>query len=202
MRCARVLEEGATTCGECLIQSVPRAVERCIAAVDYRYPWDQLIARLKFRSEPGWAMALAEPMWRQAQAHGLPRPESLWIPIPVSGQRLAARGYNQSWELCRALEKLSSVPGVCNALVRTGEAPDQHSLPTSRRLTNLRGAFAVNPERIERLRHRHLILVDDVRTTGATLHNAALALRQAGCQSVDALVFARTMPSAERLSTA
>lgn len=163
-----------------------------MAAVDYRYPWDGLIARFKFRNEPGWASTLAEPMWRQAQALALLTPDSLWVPIPVSPGRLAERGYNQAWELCRALRRRSGLPALAEALVRVAEAPDQHRLAPAQRLSNLRGAFAAHPAHVARLRNTQIVLVDDVRTTGATLENAALALRQAGCARVHALVFART----------
>ncbi len=183
---------GGDTCGECLCRNSLPAVEHCVAAVDYRYPWDGLIARFKFRNEPGWASTLAEPMWRQAQALALLTPDSLWVPIPVSPGRLAERGYNQAWELCRALRRRSGLPALAEALVRVAEAPDQHRLAPAQRLSNLRGAFAAHPAHVARLRNTQIVLVDDVRTTGATLENAALALRQAGCARVHALVFART----------
>jgi ComF family protein len=183
---------GGSTCGECLCRTSVPAVERCVAAVDYRYPWDGLIARFKFRQEPGWASTLAEPMWQQAQALALMTPESLWVPIPVSPGRLAERGYNQAWELCRALRRRSGLPALAEALVRITEAPDQHRLAPAQRLSNLKGAFAVHPAHVSSLRDAEIVLVDDVRTTGSTLENAALALRQAGCARVHALVFART----------
>lgn len=183
---------GGVACGECLGRASPSALGRCVAAVDYRYPWDGLIARFKFRNEPGWANTLAEPMWLQAQANDLLSPHTVWVPIPVSPRRLAERGYNQAWELCRALRRRSGLPALADALVRLGDVPDQHRLPPAQRLTNQLGAFAVHPTHVDRLRNARVVLVDDVRTTGATLEHAALALRQAGCTGIDALVFART----------
>jgi ComF family protein len=197
-RCARQIHGGGDTCGECLCQTSPLAVERCVAAVDYRYPWDGLIARFKFRNEPGWAATLAEPMWRQARAQALTTPQSLWVPVPVSPARLAERGYKQAWELCRALQRRSGLCALADALVRIADAPDQHRLPPAQRLSNLRGAFAVHPAHMARLHNAHVVLVDDVRTTGATLENAALAMRQAGCAGVRALVFARTPHHSDR----
>lgn len=185
-------------CGECLSRTRPPAVDRCAAAVDYRYPWDQLIARFKFRGEPGWADTLAGPMWRAAQANALCDAESLWVPVPVRSRRLAERGYNQAWELCRALHHRSGLPTLRDALVRLGDAPDQHSLSNAHRLTNLQGAFAAHPAQIGRLRGARVVLVDDVRTSGATLEHAAAALRQAGCSAVHALVFARTPSDADQ----
>lgn len=179
-------------CGECMRQTALPAVERCAAAVDYRYPWDHLIARFKFRGESGWADTLAGPMWLAARQQALCGAGTLWVPVPVRPQRLAERGYNQAWELCRALHRRSGLPAVPDALVRLGEAPDQHRLSNAQRLINLQAAFAAHPARVGRLHGAHVVLVDDVRTTGATLEHAATALRQAGCTTVHALVFART----------
>lgn len=171
-----------------------------MTAVDYRYPWDGLVARFKFRNEPGWARTLADAMWSQTRAADLVASGTLWVPVPVSHRRLIQRGYNQAWELCRVLGQRSGLCALPDALVRIGDAPDQHSLPHAQRLTNLRSAFAPNPGHVERLRNARIVLVDDVRTTGATLENAALALRQAGCAEVHALVFARTAQDLDQTS--
>jgi ComF family protein len=190
----------AGVCGSCLTETRHTAVTRCVAAVDYRYPWDSLIARFKFRHEPGWAQLLAELMWTQARNSDLTSPQTLWVPVPVVRRRLIERGYNQAWELCRALQQRSGLPAMASALVRLGDAPDQHDLPHAQRLNNLKGAFAAHPDQVSHLHQAHVVLIDDVRTTGATLEHAALALRQAGCARVDALVFARTALGREETS--
>ena len=68
----------------------------------------------------------------------------------------------------------------------------QHDLPRAQRLKSLRGAFLVEPLRAQAVAGRRLLLVDDVVTTGATLHAAARALLEAGAARVDALAFAHT----------
>ncbi|HEX5738243.1 MAG TPA: phosphoribosyltransferase family protein, partial [Hydrogenophaga sp.] len=73
-----------------------------------------------------------------------------------------------------------------------GEAPHQHSLSREERMRNLRGVFLVNPPEAPGLRRKHVLLVDDVTTTGATLQAAGRALLAAGVARVSALVFART----------
>ena len=163
-----------------------------MAAADYAFPWVDLIARFKFRNGSAWAEPLARTMWERAAATGLTSPRTIWVAIPVSRERLVERGYNQAWELCRVLSRRSGHPAKSEALVRLGSAPDQHRLPLAQRLTNLRGQFAVHPERATEFCGAHVVLVDDVRTTGATLESAAHTLVQAGCARVDALVFART----------
>ena len=101
-------------------------------------------------------------------------------------------------ELCCALRRRSGHPALADALVRMVDAPDQHRLPPALRLTNQQGAFATDPAHAARLRDARVVLVDDVRTTGATLEHAALALRQAGCAQVEALVFARTLADSDQ----
>jgi len=169
-------------------------LDRCLAAVDYAYPWDDLIARFKFRDEPGLAGMLAERMLAAPGAEDLIAGSDWLVPVPLKAQRLTSRGYNQAWELVKALRArlTHAPPGLADALVRLGDAPDQHSLARDQRLRNLRGAFAAAPQRVAALRGKRVLLVDDVSTTGTTLQSAALALRQAGVARVQGLVIART----------
>jgi len=192
--CAAPLEQDGNLCGDCLTRPSPAPLDHCLAAVDYAYPWDDLIARFKFRDEPGLAGVLAERMLAAPGAQDLIAGSDWLVPVPLKPQRLMARGYNQAWELVKALRaRLTQAPaGLADALVRLGDAPDQHSLPREQRLRNLRGAFAAAPHRVEALRGKRVLLVDDVSTTGTTLHSAALALRQAGVAQVQGLVIART----------
>lgn len=198
--CAAVLNSPGMLCGACLTAPAARALDSCVAAVDYAFPWDGLVARFKFRSESGWAQPLAEMMLAAPAALPLLSSASLVVPVPLMAERLGSRGYNQAWELVKALSSQASAsgkpgpPGLADALVRTRHTPDQHSLPREQRLRNLQGAFAAHPGHAARLAGAHVLLVDDVTTTGATLHSAAQALLQGGAQSVSALVFARTPP--------
>lgn len=172
-----------------------------MVAVDYVFPWDDIIARFKFRNEPGWANSLASLLLAAPGAHELMQQCEVMVPIPLTRQRLATRGYNQAWELTKALLRQMAVPASAapcalpDALRRIGQAPDQHTLPREQRLRNLRGAFEAHPAHLARLQDRHLLLVDDVTTTGTTLNCAAQALQLAGATRVSALAFARTLPS-------
>lgn len=197
-QCARRLPAGTQRCGSCLAadeRHTQEALHTLVAAVDYGYPWDGLIARFKFRNEPGWAGPLAALMLRQPRVAELLVAADLMAPIPVSAARLAERGYNQAWELIKALRRQSAwaaVPALAEALVRVGQAPDQHPLPREQRLHNVQGSFMAHPQHVPGLRGLHVLLVDDVCTTGATLASAARALRHAGAGRVSALVLART----------
>jgi len=197
--CAAPVPEGLLRCGACLTRSIPPALQACAAAVDYGYPWDRLIARFKFHGEPGWAMPFSQLLLNASLARELLALGHLMVPVPLTARRLGERGHNQAWELIKALQHLARRQGIAvppaacaDALVRLVEAPDQHTLTREQRLHNLRGVFAAHPERVAHIRAAHVLLVDDVTTTGATLHASAQALLQAGAARVSALVFART----------
>jgi ComF family protein len=109
--------------------------------------------------------------------------------MPLSLQRLRERGYNQAQRLAQALDPAKVQDTL---LLRVRDTPAQHALARSERLHNLDGAFMVDPLRVNAVRDHHLLLVDDVMTSGASLTAAALALRQAGAATVSAVVLART----------
>lgn len=175
--------------------AAPAPLDGCLVAVDYAYPWDRVIGRFKFRQEPGLADILAGLVQRSPGFAALADGCDWVLPVPLSRSRLAERGYNQAWELIRALAR--SQPGLGPkalplGLERREGRLDQHHLPRRERLQNLLGAFAVPAKTRPALQGRRVLLVDDVTTTGATLRSAAQALRQAGAASVRAAVVAAT----------
>ena len=159
-----------------------------MAAVDYAYPWAGLLSEFKFDGDPGWAAPLAALLRSTPWAEPTMDAADVLVAIPLARQRLAERGFNQAQRLALALSKEKSRDGL---LLRVGTARDQHALGRKERLANLNTAFAVDPLRVSELQGKQIVLVDDVMTTGATLHAAARVLRQAGAAKVSALVFAR-----------
>ena len=189
LTCALPAPDGVLRCGACL--RAPPPLKRCLCAVDYAWPWRDLVARFKFREQPGWDQPLAWLMRSASGAEDVLHDADRVLPIPLSRERLAERGYNQSWLLARRLAPDKADPDL---LLRIRHTPSQRTLPRSGRLANLEGAFAVDPLRAGEVRDRHLLLVDDVMTSGASLHTAARVLLQAGARQVSALVLARTGP--------
>lgn len=180
-------------CTACVAHpAAPGGPDRCVVAVDYRYPWDALIARLKFHGDTGWAGPFADLMLRAPGARELLDGCDCIAPVPLTPARLAERGQHTPWELVKALVRRHPRPARADALARLSDGPAQHRLARAERLRNLAGAFVVPPQRLAALAGRRVLLVDDVTTTGATLLAAAQALRAAGVSGVDALVFART----------
>ncbi|MFT4241698.1 MAG: ComF family protein [Acidovorax sp.] len=186
-RCALRVPEGVAVCGACLRE--PPLFDACLAAVDYGYPWAAALAQFKFQGDPGWAGTLATLMrsapWVEPALDAADRV----LPVPLSMERLRERGYNQAALLAR---HLAGAKADTQSLLRLHATEAQSSLPRAQRLRNLRHAFALEPARATALRGQRLVLVDDVMTTGATLHAATQALREAGAGHVTALVFART----------
>lgn len=187
--------EAAALCPDCQRQPLP--LRSCLAAFDYGYPWNTLLTQLKFHGHTGWAAFFAEQWLTHPEvAQLLDRLSSAdWmLPMPLSHQRLAERGFNQAWELARTLHRLSGTAARLDArlLLRVRDAPPQTQLERTQRLSNLHGAFAVDPLRTAELASKNVLLIDDVMTTGASLSAAALALLRAGARSVSTLVVART----------
>ena len=120
-----------------------------------------------------------------------------WVlPLPLSPQRLQTRGFNQSWLLAQQLTRHSQTAARADArlLLRIRDTRPQSQLLRGERLTNVKGAFMVNPLRANQLVGRRVVLVDDVMTSGASIYTAAQALQNAGAAQVTALVLARTEP--------
>jgi ComF family protein len=173
----------APWCGTCLQRASPLAAAH--AAFLYAFPVDRLLPRFKFHQDLAAGRLLAGLM---ADAfHRLPPPDAL-LPVPLHASRLRQRGYDQALELAQPLGRLLCVPIVADGLARCRATAAQSKLDAPARRRNLRGAFAVPGPGVL---PDHVALVDDVMTTGATLHAAAAALRAAGVRRIDAWVCAR-----------
>ena len=185
--CALPVPAGVTRCGACLREPPP--FDRCRVAVAYAWPWAGCIARFKFQQDPGLAGALAELLAAAPDVNDELAQAALVLPMPLSAERLAERGYNPAQLLAERL-----APGRVRAdvLLRVRHGTPQRGLARAERLRNVRGAFALDPACAAALRDRRVVLVDDVMTTGASLAEAARALRSAGTAHITALAFART----------
>lgn len=189
LRCAIAVPAGVTVCGACLAEPPPQQLT--LAALDYDFPWDGLIARFKFDGAVDLAGALAERLAVAAARQAAARPQLL-LATPLAPRRLRERGYNQAWELARRLGRRLRVPAEPAALLRVRETVHQLDLPAAERAANVRGAFAVEPARRDALRGRLVALVDDVMTSGATAAEIARVLLHAGAAAVQVWVVART----------
>ena len=175
----------------------PPPVDNTLVAFTYAYPWSELIAHYKFGNRSGWAPFFAELMLGTAGVRPVLEAlhaDDLIIPMPLSVQRLQSRGFNQAWELTRALARQSATPAQPDArlLLRVKHTQPQTTLQREARLANVKGAFQADPLRAHLLAGRRVVLVDDVMTSGASLFTAAEALRAAGAVHITAMALART----------
>lgn len=173
----------SATCASCLAEPPPLVEVR--AACTYGAPLDRLAPRFKFHGDLAAGRVLSALMVQAFAA--LPRPDAI-VPVPLHRSRLRQRGYDQALELARPLASALGVPLLDGALLRAIATTPQSRLDAADRRYNVEDAFDVRP-RVDL--PAHVVLVDDVMTTGATLHSAAQCLYRAGAVRVDAWVAAR-----------
>lgn len=183
LRCALPLPASANACGQCLRKPPP--LVQTHATFVYGFPLDRLLPRFKFHDGLAAGRLLSE--WMHDACSTLDRPGAL-IPVPLHRARLRQRGYDQALELARPLATSMQLALRDDLLLRTRHTQPQSRLGALQRRRNLRGAFVV---REDIALPRHVVLIDDVMTTGATLHAAAKTLLRAGVERVDAWVCAR-----------
>lgn len=177
-RCALPLTHAAPACGACLLAPPLQAGVR--AAFLYRPPVDRLLLRFKFHADLAAGRLLAELMLEDLSV--AERPQAL-IPLPLHRSRLRQRGYDQALELARPLARGLGLPLDDARLERLRPTAPQSELDAAARRRNLHGAFRARSGVA-----RHVVLLDDVMTTGATVHAAVQAL---GADRVDVWVCAR-----------
>lgn len=172
-------------CPACLTE--PPSFDSVRAPLVYDAVSAPLIRSLKFHDRyTGLNRAIA----MMASAHGT-RPIDLIVPVPLHWRRLVMRRFNQSALLGFALSRVLAVPCLPAALKRTRYTTPQMRLPRAERLKNVRDAFAVPDAAV--ISGKHVLLVDDVVTTGATVTACAATLKKAGAASVHVLALARTV---------
>jgi len=162
---------------------------RHLAAFAYGGAIARAIVRLKFEHRPDVARPLSAALRRTARILGADPPDVV-APVPLHPRRLVERGYNQSALLAAPVAKDLSARFLPRCLSRPRDTEPQAGLDRSARLENLAGAFEVR--RPGDVRGARILLVDDVRTTGATLHAAGTALLEAGARDVRTIVVAET----------
>ncbi|MGY1457996.1 MULTISPECIES: double zinc ribbon domain-containing protein [unclassified Luteimonas] len=170
-------------CSAC--RHAPPPLGEVHAAFLYGFPLDRLLPRFKFHRDLAGGRLLAQAM--AASLCMQARPDAL-VPIPLHRARLRQRGFNQALELARPLGRMLGVPVRADLLLRARNTSPQSRLDADARAGNLRDAFDVPGHAAP---PPHIALVDDVMTTGATLHAAADALFDAGADRVDAWICAR-----------
>jgi ComF family protein len=152
----------------------------------------ELVHRLKYNDRMELTRLMAGLM--QRAGHELLADADALAPIPLHRWRLWRRRFNQAGALADVVGANAGVPVLHGVLERVKATRPQVGLSRAERASNLQGALKVPAAARIHVEGRHLVLVDDVLTTGATANAAARALLKAGARSVDVLTFARVMP--------
>jgi ComF family protein len=185
-----IVSEGAV-CAPCLAD--PPRHDGIAAATLYNEASRKLVLAFKH----GRKIALA-PMLARLIAARLPQTEGAWlvVPVPLHPFRLWRRGFNQSALLAREIARLRGATLLVDGLVRRKRTPVLGGLGKAARARALSGAIAVRPRCRAALKGAHVILVDDVMTSGATSDACVGALKRVGAEKVVVACFARVLDEA------
>ncbi len=175
----------------------PPGLDECFAAVDFELPWSALISRYKFAPEPGLARVFAGLLMQGERVRELLTNANIVMPLPLAPERLEERGFNQALTLAKHLVTKTKIDA--SSLIRTRNTTPQRLLDREARQRNVANAFALQAisskpysNAAQSFEGKHILLIDDVMTTGATLAAAAEPLRKAGAARISAVVIART----------
>jgi ComF family protein len=172
-------------CPRCSRRAPPVAATR--AAFVLAEPVHSTLLGLKYHRQLADARWLAAALVRQLGQGASPPPHAL-VPVPLHWRRLWRRGFNQAAVLAAELGRGLRCPVLTRGICRSRATPDQIGQAAAARRRAVRGAFEIDID----LRGRHLAIIDDVMTTGATVFELARSLRAAGAERVEAWVIART----------
>jgi len=175
-------------CGECLGDSFSFDCARSIFL--YQEPVSSLLVQFKFAGKLTGVVTLAE-LAKQAGGENLFKEPDLVLPVPLHIKRLRSRGFNQSLLLSRSCFPRWQGKIRTDLLLRHQPTIPQTSLSGKARRNNLKGAFSIH--RPEKIAGRNVLLVDDVFTTGSTLHECAKTLAEAGAARIETFTLARAL---------
>ena len=167
----------------------PPVFDHARSAVLYDPVARRIVSSLKFGDRPELAPWMAN--WMLRISRDLLTPDAMIVPVPLHRRRLLQRRYNQSAELARSIARHTKCRFNPDLLIRIRSTKQQVGLGANERERNVRGAFRVPTQHEIAVRGGHIVLIDDVYTTGATLQACARALRRKGAERIDCLTFAQ-----------
>jgi ComF family protein len=192
------MENACARCGAAIAVDLPRGVHcaacqarpppvlATVVPLRYEFPVDAGLKALKFGRRLQYAPAFGELLL--AETVRLPADIDALLPVPLHWRRQAFRGFNQARELCRPLARHCALP-IMTGVSRRRPTPFQSGLAATKRRKNLRRAFLVR----KTSGFQHVLIVDDVVTTGETTRQLAAALIRRGVKKVSVLAVARAV---------
>jgi ComF family protein len=189
-RCGAALPKGVTRSEQCPNCSGRRfQFQTAIAAGGYGGSFREVILDMK-RAEGNWiSLAMGRLVWARCQHELTEASPGIVMPVPMHWRRRIVHGTNSAALLAEVFAQGLRKPLVTRLLRRRRHTVPQFSLSPPQRRANVRGCFAVRPAK--QLQNAHVLLVDDIMTSGATCNEAARVLRHAGASRVTVVVVAR-----------
>ena len=171
----------------------PPVFARLRSVAFYEGSAQRLVLAFKF----GGRRELARPMgkWMSNAGREFLSPDCRVIPVPLHWVRMLSRRFNQAGALAQVVAAECGATYEPDLLKRRKRTRRQVGLSARERQINVRSAFDIDKARLERLQGRHVVLIDDVMTTGSTITACTKTLLSAGAASVDVLTFALADPS-------
>lgn len=189
LQCAAKLTHEKLYCGKCL--RLPPAFDVTYVLFYYEPPITRLILNLKFQQALNNAEALGNLLAKQIQ-HNWYATQSLpqaIFPVPLHKKRLRERGFNQALELARPIARQLNLPIDYQSCIRTKPTLAQARLPANKRKNNLRHAFQM----VRSIPYSYIAVIDDIMTTGTTLHIFCKTLKKQGVKKIDVWCVARAI---------
>lgn len=182
------LESTGEICGQCLT-SAPH-FDRTLALFTYDFPADALLQHFKYQQAHHLAHTFGHLFTHHLSHCQAAKNIDVIFPMPMHPIRLKERGFNQALEIARILAKNCQIPLDFESGYRKKYTPPQATLPLKDRVKNMQDVFACD----NYLQNLNIAIVDDVMTSGASLNALAKTLKEAGAQTVECWVVARTLP--------
>jgi ComF family protein len=182
---AHAAQAGAL-CGRC--QRKPPHFDSCISLFRYEGSVMQFVQQLKFNQKLALSRLLGEMLLQKIMQLQTEMPECI-VPVPLYRKRLRKRGFNQSIELARPLAHVLDIPVDVTSVDRTRDTHPQSALDKKSRRKNIKNAFEI----VDKLQYKHIVIIDDVVTTGSTVDELARVLKRSGVQRVDVWSIARAI---------
>lgn len=180
-------EDPVAVCDDCL--TLARPWDQGRAVMVYGDKARQILLGLKYHDRLDHAPVAGK--WLARAAQPLVRPDTLVTPVPLHWLRLLKRRYNQAAVLSHALANTLCLAHCPDLLIRSRYTGTQDGRGRMARFANVQGAFTPNPRQAHRIAGRHILVVDDVMTAGATFAAVTDTLLARGAASVRVIALAR-----------
>lgn len=177
----------AIRCNDCMV--IPPKFARFCALFNYEFPINNFITKIKFHYKLAYANLLGQLLLRRYQQwYQDSKIPTVILPVPLAAARLKQRGFNQVVEILRPLAKATKLIILTDGCYRVKNTKPQTKMTLQNRRRNLRQAFKVS----KAIPYEHVIIMDDVYTTGSTVNAMSEVLYHAGVQQIDVWCICRT----------